>query len=60
MQALLGNVIPIAVDGMASSAALVKAGKLRILACLTAKRPATLPDIPVVAEQDAPGYDIEN
>jgi tripartite-type tricarboxylate transporter receptor subunit TctC len=60
VQALLGNVIPIAVDGMASSAALVKDGKLRILASLSAKRPATLPDIPSVAEQAAPGYDIEN
>ena len=59
-QALLGNVIPVAVDGMASSASLVADGKLRIIASLTEKRPSTLPNVPTAAEQGVPGYSIDN
>jgi tripartite-type tricarboxylate transporter receptor subunit TctC len=59
-QALLSNVIPVAVDGTATSAALVADGKLRIIASLPGRRPKTLPDIPTVAEQGFAGYDIEN
>jgi tripartite-type tricarboxylate transporter receptor subunit TctC len=59
-QALLGNVIPIGVDGMASSASLVADGKLRIIASLSGTRPGTLPDVPTAAEQGVPGYEIDN
>jgi tripartite-type tricarboxylate transporter receptor subunit TctC len=59
-QALLGKVIPVAVDGMASSASLVADGQLRIIASLTEKRPSTLPNVPTAAEQGVPGYSIDN
>jgi tripartite-type tricarboxylate transporter receptor subunit TctC len=59
-QALLGKVIPVAVDGMASSASLVADGKLRIIASLSGTRPGTLPDVPTAAEQGVQGYEIDN
>lgn len=59
-QALLSNVIPVGIDGMASSASLVADGKLRIIASLSEKRPSTLPDVPTAAEQGVTGYSIEN
>ena len=59
-QALLSNVIPVGIDGMASSASLVADGKLRIIASLSEKRPSTLPDVPTAAEQGVTGYAIEN
>ena len=59
-QALLSNTIPVAVDGAATSASLVSDGKLRVMASLTAQRLATMPNVPSVTEQGAPGYDIEN
>jgi tripartite-type tricarboxylate transporter receptor subunit TctC len=59
-QALLGKVIPVGVDGIASSASLVKDGQLRVIGTLSSKRPSALPDVPTAAEQGVTGYDIEN
>jgi tripartite-type tricarboxylate transporter receptor subunit TctC len=35
----------------------VQSGRIRALAVSTAKRPASLPDLPTVAEAGIPGYD---
>ena len=40
--------------------ALVKAGKLRVLAVTSAKRAASLPEAPTVAESGLPGYEVLN
>ena len=54
--ALLGNNAQMAVSSMASAASQVKAGKARILACFSAKRLASHPDVPTLKEL---GYDVE-
>jgi len=45
-------------DTMVSSLALVKAGRLKALAVSTPERVASLPDVPTVAEQGFPGFDM--
>jgi tripartite-type tricarboxylate transporter receptor subunit TctC len=54
--ALIGNNSQLAISSLASAATQVKAGKARILACLSAKRLATHPDVPTLKEA---GYDVE-
>jgi tripartite-type tricarboxylate transporter receptor subunit TctC len=60
VQALLGNQVPVMVEGVATSSALVKEGKLRMLAVLSEKRSIAMPSVPTVAEQGVPGYEAEN
>jgi tripartite-type tricarboxylate transporter receptor subunit TctC len=45
-------------DTMVSSLAMVKSGRLKALAVSTPERVAMLPDVPTVAEQGFPGFDI--
>ncbi len=58
--ALMGGEIQmVAASAMASSAA-IRSGKVRGLASTGAKRIASLPDIPTVAEQGVSGYTLTN
>ena len=54
--ALLGNNSQVAVSSLAAASAQVKAGKARILACFSAMRLATHPEVPTMKES---GYDVE-
>jgi len=57
LQDLVGGQVDLMFDNMPSSLPLVKGGKLRALAVTTAKRSATVPDVPTIAESGVPGYD---
>lgn len=54
---LVGGQIEVMFDAYASSGPFIKQGKLRALAVTTAKRSATAPDLPTVAESGLPGYE---
>ena len=58
MQDLLGGQVDLAFDGMGSSAAQIKSGKLRALAVTTTKRAAMLPAVPTMSEAGVPGYEV--
>ncbi|MGQ2996728.1 Bug family tripartite tricarboxylate transporter substrate binding protein [Variovorax sp.] len=49
-QDVMGGQVPLLMDTYYASEALIKAGKLKPIALFSPKRPASLPDIPVVAE----------
>ena len=53
---LLGNQIPLSVDGIGPNLEMIKAGKLRALASTGETRAPQLPDVPTVAEQGYPGF----
>jgi tripartite-type tricarboxylate transporter receptor subunit TctC len=46
-------------DNMPSSLPLVKEGKLRALGVTSLKRSAAAPEIPTIAEQGLPGFDVK-
>lgn len=54
---LLGNEVQFAFDGIPSSMAQVKGGRLRALAITGSTRLAALPNLPTVAESGLPGYE---
>ncbi|MCU0897441.1 MAG: tripartite tricarboxylate transporter substrate binding protein [Burkholderiales bacterium] len=54
---LLGGQVDIMFDNIPSSLPHIKAGKLRAVATTGAKRSATLPDLPTIAEAGVPGYE---
>lgn len=56
LTALLGNNAQALVSSVAAANAQIKAGKLRALACFSAKRAAALPDVPTCKEL---GLDVE-
>ena len=56
LTALLGNNSQVLVSSVAAAMTHIKAGKLRPLACFSAKRAASLPDVPTLKEL---GYDVE-
>jgi tripartite-type tricarboxylate transporter receptor subunit TctC len=58
VQDLLGGRIQFMFLDMSSALALVKSGKLRALAVAPAQRFPGLPDVPTVAEQGFPGFDV--
>jgi tripartite-type tricarboxylate transporter receptor subunit TctC len=53
---VIAGQVPVLVDSVASSAAQVKAGKLKALATTSPSRLAVLPDLPTVAESGYPGF----
>ena len=53
---LLGNQIPLSVDGIGPNLEMIKAGKLRALASTGETRAPQLPDVPTVAEQGYAGF----
>lgn len=55
---LLAGQVSLLFTGWPTVAAHVKSGKLKIVAVSTAKRHASLPDVPTVAESGVPGYDV--
>ncbi len=57
LTALLGNQIAVFFSTYASALPHVKAGRLQAFAVTSAKRTATLPDVPTVAESGVPGYE---
>lgn len=57
---LLGGHITMMFDNLPSALPVVKEGKLRALGVTSAKRSASAPDIPTIAEQGLPGYEAES
>ena len=56
VQDLLGDQIPLSVDGIGPNLPHIKSGKLRALASTGSVRASQLPDVPTVAEQGYPGF----
>ncbi len=53
---LLGGQIPLAILDVASTRGMIRAGQIRSLGTLGAKRSQTAPDIPTIAESGLPGF----
>ncbi|HVF64230.1 MAG TPA: tripartite tricarboxylate transporter substrate binding protein [Casimicrobiaceae bacterium] len=56
VQDLLGNQIPLAVDGVPPQLPHIKSGKVRAIASTGSTRAPQLPDVPTVAELGYPGF----
>jgi tripartite-type tricarboxylate transporter receptor subunit TctC len=54
---LIAGRVQLMFDNLPSSLQQIKAGKLRALAVTSARRAATLPEIPTIAEAGLPGYE---
>ena len=59
INALLGDHVTAVYGNYSEVVEQLKAGKLRALVATGAKRMALMPDLPTVAEQGFPGYDVE-
>jgi len=57
---LLGGQVSLTFDSMLQALPYIKAGRLKALAVLGAKRAPQLPDVPTVAESGLPGYELTN
>ncbi|RCW71667.1 Bug family tripartite tricarboxylate transporter substrate binding protein [Pseudorhodoferax soli] len=55
---LLGGQVSMSFTDVLTALPYVKAGKLRALGIATAQRSQALPDLPTIAEQGVPGYDV--
>jgi len=55
---LLAGQVDLAFDGMGTSSAQIKGGKLRGLAVTSAQRNPVLPEVPTVIEAGVPGYEV--
>ena len=57
LQDLMGGQIQVVIDNLPPYVPQVKAGKIHALAVTTAKRSATVPDLPTIAEAGVKGYE---
>lgn len=57
---LVSGNVQVMCDSVAASLPQIRAGKLRALAVVGARRSAQLPDVPTVAEAALPGYKVES
>ena len=57
---LIGGRVQVVFSSSATAVPQVKAGKIRALAVTTARRAASLPDLPTMAESGLPGYEADN
>jgi tripartite-type tricarboxylate transporter receptor subunit TctC len=57
MNDLIGGQVQYSVDTVTAAVPMVRAGKVKAIAVLTAKRSALLPDVPTAAESGYPGLD---
>ena len=57
---LIAGQVQVLFSSAATAVPQAKAGKIRALAVTTAKRAASLPDLPTVAETGLPGYEADN
>ena len=55
---MLGGQVDLMFDSITSARPHIQAGKLRALGVTSAKRSATLPDVPTIAEAGVPGYEV--
>jgi tripartite-type tricarboxylate transporter receptor subunit TctC len=60
MTDLLGGQVDLFFAGLPPALPHIQAGRLRVLGVSTAQRSPLLPQVPTVAEQGFPGFDIEN
>ncbi|MGH6627676.1 MAG: Bug family tripartite tricarboxylate transporter substrate binding protein [Burkholderiaceae bacterium] len=58
LTALMGGQVQVAVDTVVASSPLIKSGKIKPIAVLSAKRSAALPAVPTVAESGYPGFEM--
>lgn len=58
LPALIGNQVQLYADTITSSAGYIKNGRLKALATTGAARTQSLPEVPTVAEQGFPGFDM--
>jgi tripartite-type tricarboxylate transporter receptor subunit TctC len=56
--AVMGGEIDVTFATIAATLPQVRAGRLRALAISTARRSATLPEVPTIAESGVPGYEV--
>ena len=54
----VGGQVPVIISNVATTAPHTRSGKLRTLAVTSARRSVLLPNVPTVAEQGFPGFDI--
>ncbi|CAG2139546.1 Bug family tripartite tricarboxylate transporter substrate binding protein [Cupriavidus plantarum] len=58
LTALVGGQVPVSVDTVVASQPLIKSGKIKPLAVLSAQRQRALPQVPTVAESGYPGFEM--
>ena len=58
LQDLIGGQLDLMFDGLGSSAAHIKGGRIKALAVASPKRAPGFPDVPTTAEAGVPGYEV--